>query len=239
MNLRHLRMSGDQFASAHPFLPEDGTGGNEGGGGAPTESPAEAEAPKLGPNGFPLNTKPESMPPDQQAAYWRHRARENETRTKAALAERDALKPKAQQYDALEQASRSEAEKAADEARAAGEKAGREAERAEALGKFAPRLVGAEFRAQLAGRMTGDQVTELVDGLNVSKFLTEDGAADAESVARFVAAIPAVTAPAEPAAPARPVRDIGGGSRVGPKVDGLQRGSDLYAARHGKKTTTA
>jgi hypothetical protein len=238
MNLRHLRTNGDQFASAHPFLPEDGTGGSEGGGGASAEAAVEAEAPKLGPNGFPLNVKPEAMPAEQQAAYWRHRARENETAKKAALAERDALRPKAEQYAALEQASRSEAEKAADEARAAGEKAGREAERAEALGKFAPRLVGAEFRAQLAGRMTGEQVAELVDGLNVSRFLTEDGAADAEAVARFVAAIPTPQpAVAEPAAPARQVRDIGGGSRLAPKVDGLQRGSDLYAARHGKKTS--
>jgi len=230
MNLRHLRTNGDQFASTHPFLPEDGTSGDEGGGAAPAEVATEPEVPKLGTNGFPLNTKPEAMPADQQAAYWRHRARENETAKKTALAERDALRPKAEQYAALEQASRSEAEKAADEARAAGEKAGREAAAQEALGKFAPRLVGAEFRAQLAGRMTGEQVADLVDGLNVSKFLTEDGSPDAQAVARFVAAIPA---PAS-APPAPVVRDIGGGSRTTPEKDGLQVGADLYATIHGK-----
>lgn len=198
----------------------------------PPPAPDKPAEPAMGPNGYPLDTKPEAMTPEARANYWQHRSRENETTAKANAKRIKELEPAAAQIQALEEASRTEAERAAIKAREDGEKAGREAADAAALDKFAPRLVGAEFRAQLAGRMTAEQIATLVGGLNVRGFLTDEGEPDAEKVAAFVAAIPTVTAGA-----AQPVArvDLGAGRRDAAKPDGLQQGEDLYASRHKKK----
>jgi hypothetical protein len=203
----------------------------------PVEPPSEPAPVQVGPNGFPLNTKPADMSAEHQAKYWQHRSKENETRSKQNEARIKELEPLAETVKALEEASQTEAEKAAKKAIADGERAGRQAAEAEALGKYGPRLVGAEFRAALAGRMDAQQVQTLVAGLNIAAFLTPEGEPDTDAVANYVALIPATTAatPAVPAAP-RPA-DLGGGRRSETKTDGLQRGRDLYAARHGKPTT--
>lgn len=200
----------------------------------PAAPPVDA-APPVGPHGYPLDTKPEAMSPEHRANYWQHRSRENESTAKANAKRIKELEPAEAQVKAMEEAARTEAEKAAMKAREDGEKAGREAADAAALEKFAPRLVGAEFRAQLAGRMTPEQIATLVGGLNVRGFLTDEGEPDTEKVATFVAAIPATVG----APPPTPVRDFGGGRRESVKVDGLQRGAELYESRHQKKKSSA
>lgn len=138
-----------------------------------------------------------------------------------------------QTVKALEEASRTDAEKAVSKAKEEGERAGREAERTAAVDSFGPRLVATEFRAQLAGRMTAEQVATLTGKLNVRAFLTEDGDVDTTAVADYVAAIPApAVAPPGPA-PLSP-GSFGGGARQAPKVDGMAQGEDLYAQRHKK-----
>jgi hypothetical protein len=44
------------------------------------------------------------------------------------------------------------------------------------------RLAGAEVRAALAGAFTEEQVTDIVDELNLSRYVTDDGDVDRESV---------------------------------------------------------
>jgi hypothetical protein len=203
-----------------------------------TETAAEDTSgePQNGPNGYPEKTRVEEMSPAQQAAYYKHHNRQAEERAKAAQKRLKELEPKAQQYEALEQASKTEQERAVEQARKEAAEAARTEASSAALEKYGPRLVGAEFRAQLAGRMSGEQVAELVAGLNVAHFLTDEGEPDAEAVSRFVAAIPAPAPPVE--APPRPVvRDIGAGYRPSAKPNGVASGEDAFAARHGKKTS--
>lgn len=199
----------------------------------PASVPVDAPAVVVGPNGYPLDTKPADMSDGHRAAYWQHRSHQNETADKAKAKRIAELEPLEAEKQAAVEAARTDAERAAIKAREDGEKAGRDAADAAALDKFAPRLVGAEFRAQLAGRMTAEQIATLVGGLNVRGFLTDEGEPDAEKVAAFVAAIPATAGSPAP----QPVRDFGGGRRDSVKVDGLQRGEDLYASRHKKKSS--
>lgn len=125
---------------------------------------------------------------------WKALARKHEDRAKENS-------EKAKGFDDLKRSSMSEQEKAVEEAR--------NAARAEAQREAAPRLVSAEFRAQAAGRFTAEQVAELIEDLDMAKYLTESGEVDSERVARKVAAL-APQAPAEPAFP-----DLGQGVRHG------------------------
>jgi hypothetical protein len=68
----------------------------------------------------------------------------------------------------------SDQEKAVEEAKKAG--------RSEALTETGGKLVKAEVRAALAGRMGDDQIAALVEGLNAANFLTEDGDVDPDKV---------------------------------------------------------
>ena len=221
------------------------TGPTEGAGGGgpnptpPTPPPAPVPAPPAtgpqnGPDWFPENTALTEMNPAQREAYWKHKARLHEDRSKATAAELAALKPRAEQYDALEAASRTEAEKAVAEA----EKRGRDAAKAEteaaARETYGRALVAAKFEVALAGRLTPEQVTTLVSGLNVAGFLAADGMPDQARITEYVAAIPVGT-PTPPAGGKTP--DLGGGRTPPPPTSGIAAGRDLYAQRHPKRTT--
>lgn len=80
------------------------------------------------------------------------------------------------ELDKVRQANQTEAEKAVEAAKVEA--------RAEAIREAAPRLVAAEFRAALAGRRTADEVAELIEDLDLSKYLTEAGEVDAERVTK-------------------------------------------------------
>lgn len=160
--------------------------------------------------------------------------RKHEDRAKENYAWRKANEDKVRQYDALAEASKTEQEKAVEQARADAAAAARTEAASEALGKFGPRLVGAEFRAQLAGRIPAVEITKIVGGLDVRRFLTDDGEPDSEAVADYVAAIRAPVV--EPAKAGR--IDLGGGRRESAKVTGVQSGVDLYSQKHPPKKTT-
>lgn len=97
----------------------------------------------------------------------------------------------------VEKANQTESEKAI--------AAAKEEARQAALAEAAPRLVAAEFRAAAAGRMTAEQLKELTEDLDMSKYLTESGEVDVERIKKKVDAL----APAEKkAAPS-----FGGGAR--------------------------
>lgn len=60
----------------------------------------------------------------------------------------------------------------------AAEDRGRDAARME----FGVRLAGAEVKAALAGAMTEEQIADLIDDLNLSRFVLDDGEVDREAV---------------------------------------------------------
>lgn len=218
----------------------DGTG--QGAPPVPTPPPPAPPAPAAGPeqtqngpNGYPEGTPIAAMTPEQQAAYWRTYARRHEDASKAKDAEIAALKPKAEQLAALEEASKSEAEKAVTAAEQRGRDTGRvEAER-EAVAKYGAALVAAKFETALTPRgLTTAQVETLMSGLNVTAFLGADGLPDTAKITEYAAAIPApATGQQQPPVPTPP-RDLGGGRTTPPPATGTAAGRALYAERHKK-----
>lgn len=124
---------------------------------------------------------------------WKQLARKHEDRAKANAAA-------AKERDEIKQASMSEQEKAVAEAVSKA--------RAETLAEVGSALVDAEFKAAAAGRSI--DVAALLEGLDRSRFVTEDGQADTEAITTWIDRI----APAEEKEPARPgFPDLGQGQR--------------------------
>lgn len=48
--------------------------------------------------------------------------------------------------------------------------------------EYGVRLAGAEVRAALSGTLTDDQITDLVDDLNLSRFVLDDGEVDRDAI---------------------------------------------------------
>jgi len=82
--------------------------------------------------------------------------------------------------------------------------------RAETLRNVGGRLVDAEVRAAAAGRVSADQVEALLEGLDRSRFITDDGDVDRDALALWVARF----APAPASGPQRPFGDVGQGART-------------------------
>lgn len=187
-----------------------------GGGGTPPADPASPA-----PEGFPADTPVVEMTVDQQLAYWKHQSRKHEGRVKS-LGDVEALKAKAEKFDALEREKLTPSEKAIEEARAE--------ERAKVLAEqtrtVADRLVAAEFKVALAGRKKPEEVAALLEPLNLTKFLTSDGEVDADKVTKYAAGI----APA-----GRQWPDTGQGNRGNSqKTTGVNAGKSLFEDRNKK-----
>lgn len=115
---------------------------------------------------------------------------------------RSEAKNAAEELEKLRRAAMSEQERAIVEARAEG--------RLAAMSEFGARVVDAEIRAAAAGRFTDGQMRVLLQGLNRSAFLAEDGSVDEKSVHEFVDGI---APPQQPAADQRTILDLGQGAR--------------------------
>jgi len=159
----------------------------------PTPPPAQASTPPAGvpqngPDGFPLNTPLTEMNAEQQACYWRDKARKHEDRVKQ-MADYDQLKATKDSYDALVAASQTDQERAVAEARRQGH--------AEATTQAGGRLVEAYVHAAAAGRLDQERVNALLGGMDRSKFLdAATGEVDTDRVTAFVHALaPAAAAP--------------------------------------------
>jgi hypothetical protein len=199
----------------------------------PPVAPPAPVMPTMGPNGFPLDTKPADMEPGQQAAYWQHRARQQEDNNKANAARIKELEPLAAQIKALEEASQTEAEKAVKAAQATGEKLGRDAALAEARKTYGGQLVTARLESAAAGKgMTPDALKTLAG--DATRFLGDEGV-DTAGLDAFLAALPDKSTTAPPHV--RP--GLGGGSRPGVTATGTSHGADLWAETHKKKPTPA
>lgn len=129
-----------------------------------------------------------------EAEKWQALARKNEDRAKANAAA-------AKELDEFRKAAMSDQERAVAEARAAGA--------AEVRAAFASRLVDAEVRAAAAGRPV--DVDALLEGLDRSRFLTDDGEPDTKAIAAWVDRVAPVPEAGEPSFP-----DLGQGVRPTP-----------------------
>ena len=196
---------------------------------APTPpDPAPTDPPEPG---FPENTPVVEMTPGQQAAYWKDKARKHEARANERR-DYDDIKAKADQYDTLANASKTEQERAIEAARTETT----EQVRAEERGKANVRLVDAEMRAAVAGRLTAEQLSVILDPIDRTKFVTAGGEVDTEKITAFIAGI----APAGEQRTPGKFPDLGQGRRGTPASGAptVQSGKDLYQARHGRKTPT-
>lgn len=95
-------------------------------------------------------------------------------------ADYEDIKAKAAKHDALELEMGSAADKAAAQARAD--------ERTKANLEWTPRVVQAEFKAAAKGVLSPEQLTALLEDLDLSKYVTDKGDVDDEKVAKKVAA---------------------------------------------------
>lgn len=108
---------------------------------------------------------------EAEATKWRDLARKHEERAKANATA-------AKELEQVRQQSMSDQEKAVAAARAEG--------LAEGMATGAAKVVRAEIRAAAAGRLSADQLTTLLEGINLAAFLGDDGEVDEPKVARFV-----------------------------------------------------
>lgn len=89
-------------------------GDGNGQGGTPSKVDGEFD--------FPVNTPLAEMTPQQQSEYWRHKSRKHEQRANSR-SDYDDVKKKAEKYDEIEQANKSELEKANEKATGAEQRA--------------------------------------------------------------------------------------------------------------------
>lgn len=164
---------------------------------APTFTPpAPAPAPPAPTDpGFPANTPVVQMTEGQQAAYWKHYARQHEDRNKAfgdltpeQLTELRAAK---ERQDALELELGTTTDKAVAQA-------AKDAE-VKARGELLPQVISARLDAAAAraGVADADLATAL-KFVDSSKFTKADGSLDADMVTEFIATIKPAVAPTAP-----------------------------------------
>lgn len=185
----------------------------------PVAPAVPAVAPAVEDKGFPEATPLAEMTDKQQAAYWKHYARQHEGRVQQ-MSDYDSLKDKAAQYDALSEASRTDQERAI--------QAARDEAKAAALQEAAPRLVRAEFRAAAKGVLTDAARDAILEDLDFSKYLTDKGEVDEAKVAAKVAAL----APTEPQ---RPPVQLGQGRTGTDAKPSVETGRALYEQHRGAR----
>src|SRR5918997_1896184 len=143
----------------------------------PPADPQQFPEPPKDDRPFPPDTPLSEMTVEQQREYWKHQARKHEATAKSR-ADYGDLKAKAAEADKLRKERESEHEKAV---REAAEKAA-----AEARAAMIPQVVSARFAAAAAGRIDPDRLAPLIDGIDMARYLKDDGTVDVEKVAAKV-----------------------------------------------------
>jgi hypothetical protein len=174
--------------------------------------------------GFPENTPWREMTLAQQVEYWKAQSRKHEGRVDS-MADYSELKAKADKLAEIEEANMTEQQKAV----AAAAKEAREA----TLREVGSRLVDAQFTVAAAGRLDEDRLKALLDGVDRSRFMKDDGSADADRVKAFVDSV----APA-PKHQQEQRHEFGQGSRQGSAVPSVEAGADLYRQLHPQPTSS-
>jgi hypothetical protein len=220
---------------------EGGDGGDPAAPAPKPEPPKQPDSPALngnpepGPDGFAPETPWRSLPPEQQAAYWRHQAKKWESDAKKKSDELAQVSPEAQQFRALTEASKTDLERERDAAIAQVETLKQQA--AEAKRTFGVQLVETRLSAAADGKgMTAAALKTLAG--DMTRFLGDDGV-NGDAVDEFLAALPDKAAePQQPEQPRGRV-SLGAGNRAPGKQDPLDVGASRYEARHGKRKTSA
>lgn len=156
------------------------------------------------------DTGDQTPDPTAELEKWKAQARKHEERAKANA-------KAAKELEDFKRQTMSETEKAIDEARTAG--------RREALTEAGSRIAAAEFRAAASGRMGLEQIETLLDGVNLARFVNDDGDVDRSAVSKFVDGIAPQPTENQPAVP---LLDLGQGARD-PK--GAPQSADKQFAR--------
>lgn len=116
----------------------------------------------------------------------------------------DTVKERAGLYDQLLAQTQTDQERAAAEAEERAYNA--------AMGSMAPRLARAEFRAAAKGVLDGDQLEALLEDVDLTKYIGDDGEPDSDKITRKIKAV----------APKAPPPDFGQGNRgPGPKATNM------------------
>lgn len=199
------------------------------------------------------------LPLEDQVAYWQSQSKKHEGRQLAALGlkpgELEQLRAAATERDKLVAATRTDAERAAVDAEQRGYQ--------KALAEVGTKLVDAHMRVEIGSRMTTEQISGLLENLDLRRFQTDAGDVDAEKVKAFVATVLPASAPAASAAPpadtttsapaatagaagqpgtgapTRQAPDMGQGDRQIARPSGLAAGREIAAQRFGDKARSA
>ncbi len=140
----------------------------------------------------------EKPPAPPKETDWKAEARKWQDRAKANHSA-------AKELDTLKKQGMTDLERQVDEAK--------KAARDETLAEVGQSRAGDAIRFSIGDRMKDDEVDELLDHLNLSKFLTDDGQVDKAKVAAYVARV-------APAKNGQQLPDLGQGARNGPRSSG-------------------
>jgi hypothetical protein len=145
-----------------------------------------------------------------EVTKWKAAARKHEDRAKANA-------KAASEIEQLRQQSMTEQDRAVAQAQAE--------TRATVLRELGTKVATAEIRAAATGRLNGDQLSVLIDGLNLAAFVDDDGEVDTDKVRSFIDGI-------APAVDESPYLDLGQGARGGqpPALNSSQLERDLQTA---------
>lgn len=145
---------------------QGGSGGSGGSGGG-QQNATDADGKDLG---YPKDTPVSEMTDKQQAAYYKNTSRKHEGRVKDLLGDRspEDAKKALDAYDKWQREQQTPSEQAISDAKKEGEKAGKAAARRESA--------IAIYRGALeAGGISGDELDEAVDSLNVDRYIDDNG----------------------------------------------------------------
>lgn len=206
-------------------LSENTTGaGNIDPNGTTTTAPVVTVEPGTGEPAFPANTPVAEMTHAQQAAYWKASSRKHEQRSKTlgTPEEIKKLRDDAAELEKLRLASMGEQERAVTAAKA-------EATTATAH-TYALRLVAAEFRAATAGRLTPEELSVVLEPMDLAKFLDAAGDVDTAKVTTYADKV------APKAVAGKKFPDLGQGARETTATPSVATGRAAYAASKGTTT---
>lgn len=183
------------------------------GGGTGAEAPKEPEkidGPKLNKFGYPDGVPLTEMSVDQQAAYWKHKARKHEDRANSSVSPEDAQALR-ERIAELENATLSAEQVAANQQI--------EQARAEAAAAARAELMPIIHESQLIGYgstvISGERLQAWVASANPAHFLGEDGAIDGEKVRTTLTSLFGDAKDAAPATPKQRYPNYGQSAPIG------------------------
>jgi hypothetical protein len=192
----------------------DGDEGDGGGDGDGDEGDGEGDGDE--------EPTPEEL--KAEAEKWKKLARKHEDRAKAnAKAKRD--------FDELQRKHATDEERVKLEARDEG--------KAEALKGLAPKLLAAEVKAAAGSRITAEAQATLLEGLDATKFLTDDGDVDTDKVTTLIEGIAGPKSDTDDQGGNGRFPDLGQGRRPSGKAAKADAGRAEAERRFAKKKTAS